>query len=317
MRAVVFESRGAIFTVGILFAALLILGQLDVHDPILMILSNLSGHLYVLSSLVGVFMAVLGAWLRGIVLVVLGMLGVALIYSELAPVSQPMSTGSPDIRIIAFNLLGSNLENGAAIAEFLESADADLVFLNESRPLVPYLDQLSARYPFQLGCGVVGDVAGACGDVLVLSRLELGPASIAKLTPASAHQTVTATVDVQGKQVNLVATHFLRPYSGEQQVAEFAALKRLVAGLDGTTVVAGDFNSAAWFGPFASLLSAAGLTRAVFEPGTWPVQLGDFAVPIDHVLVSGGAAFVSLQALPDPLGSNHRGLFAEIALERR
>src|SRR5690606_13417846 len=153
-----------------------------------------------------------------------------------------------------------------------------------------YIEDLKSRFPFQLGCGVAGENAGSCGDVLLLSRLELEAPSITRLTGPSGHQPVTARVEIDGKPLNVVATHFWRPYRGEQQVREFAALRRLVDGLSGPTLVAGDFNATAWFGPFTELLGTTGLTRAAFEPGTWPVELGDVGAPIDHILVSGDAA---------------------------
>lgn len=308
------EMRGALFILGLILTGMIVLGHLSVGDPIIMILSNLRVHLAVLLLALALVMVFGLARFRGVVFLGCAVFALALAYSDLAPVSGTLTVAEPDLKVIAFNILGSNVENGSAIADFLLESDADLVFVNESGPVVPFLDAMRTRFPFQLGCGMSSADKGTCGDVLVLSRLELEEPSISRLTPASGHQTLTARVVIAGEPLNVVATHFMRPYVGQQQIAEFAALSRLVEGLSGPTVVAGDFNAVSWFGPFIDLLRATGLMRAAFEPGTWPVKLGDLGAPIDHVLVSGGAALVSLTSLPDHFGSNHRGLSAEIVM---
>lgn len=312
LRAIALETRGALFALGLLLACLIALGHLDWQDPLIMILDNLRVHLSALLVAVALLLAVVGARIRGLVLLAVAVFVLALVYRDLLPSSRGMMMAKPDLRVIAFNMLGSNMQNGPAIADYLTKSDADLVLLNESSPVVPFLEALEAHYPFQLGCG--GEGEGRCGDVLMLSRLELKGARITRLTGASGHQTVVAQVDIASRSLNLVATHLLRPYFGDQQVGEFRGLRRLLDGLEGTTLVAGDFNAAAWFGPFTDLLDATGLKRAAFEPGTWPVELGDLGAPIDHVLVAGDAAFTAISAMPDHFGSNHRGLVAEIAL---
>ena len=306
------RNTRALFVLGLLVSGLIVLAHLAWHDPLVMILDNLRVHLSSLLVVVALLLAVVRARIRGVVLLAVAVFVLVLVYRDLAPSSRLMATAEPDLKVIAFNMLGSNTENGPVIADYLLQSDADLVLLNESGPVVPLLEALEARYPFQLGCGDQGE--GRCGDVLMLSRLELREPRITRLTGASGHQTVIARVKIEGTPLNVVATHLLRPYVGEQQIAEFSALRGLQDGLEGTVLVAGDFNAAAWFGPFTELLDATGLKRAVFEPGTWPVELGDLGAPIDHVLVSGDATFTAISAMPDHFGSNHRGLVAEIAL---
>lgn len=310
------EVRGALFALGLILAGLIALGHVVSSDPIILILSNIRLHTAVLMALVALFLMASGAWIRGLVLLSFPIVVATLVYREVAPVSRPLASGQSDIKVIAFNLLGSNLENGRAIADVLAQSDADLVFLNESSPVVPYLNDLKSRFPYQLGCREPGSGGGSCGDVLLLSRLTLDASSVTRLTGASAHQTVTARVMVGDQRLNVVAAHLLRPYFGEEQTREFVALRQLLEGVSGPTLVAGDFNAAAWSTPFTNMLIASGLRRAPFEPGTWPVEMGDFGIPIDHVLTSGGASLVSLAALEDHFGSNHRGLVAEIALVR-
>ena len=49
-------------------------------------------------------------------------------------------------------------------------------------------------------------------------------------------------------------------------------------------------------------------------PPTWPVELGPLGVPLDNVFTRAPLAVQSVEAIPDPMGSNHRGLLAGIAL---
>ncbi|MBS3848550.1 endonuclease/exonuclease/phosphatase family protein [Devosia sp. BSSL-BM10] len=312
LRTIALETRGAVFALGLLLTCLIALGHLDWQDPLIMILGNIRVHITALLVFIALALMVAGARIRGVLLLGGAVFVLALVYRDLAPSSRLMATAEPDLKIIAFNMLGSNTENGPSIADYLLQSHADLVLLNESGPVVPFLEALAARYPFQLGCG--GEGEGKCGDVLMLSRLDLKEPRITRLTGASGHQTVIARVEIDGAPLNVIATQLLRPYFGEQQIGEFNALRRLLDGLEGKTLVAGDFNAAAWFGPFSDLLDATGIKRAAFEPGTWPVELGDLGASIDHVLVSGNAAFTAISAMPDHFGSNHRGLVAEIAL---
>lgn len=208
-----------------------------------MILDNLRVHITALLVLIAMALMIAGACIRGVVLLGSAVFVSAIVYRDLAPSSRLMATAEPDLKVVAFSMLGSNTENGPAIADFLLQSDADLVLLNESGPVVPFLEMLGAHYSFQLGCGDQGE--GRCGDVLMLSRLELREPRITRLTGGSGHQTVIAQVDIAGRSLNVVAAQLLRPYFGEQQIGEFRGLRRLLDGLEGTTLVAGDFNTAA------------------------------------------------------------------------
>ncbi len=315
-RALFSEFRGALFAVGLIIAGLIACGFVPADDPVLMILDNLRLHLAALLVVIAVMLLPLRAVLRALFLLVVGLFVFGTIVLGLLSVSRPISSASPNLELIAFNVLNSNAENGQAIAAFLEKSSADVVVLDESRPVVPHLDQLAGVYPFRAGCSEGATDGGRCGDVLVLSKLPLQEVTVTRLSPGSMHQAITAHVEIDGVRVNLVAVHLLRPYFADAQIREFDGLKRIVSSLDGPAIVVGDFNSAAWFRPFLATMKGSGLIRAPFEPGTWPVGLGDLGMPIDHVLLSKDLAFTSLSALGDHFGSNHRGLAAGIAVAR-
>ena len=315
-RALFSEIRGALFAVGLIIAGLIAGGFVPANDPILMILDNLRPHLAALLVGIAVLLLPFRATLRAVLLLAVGLSVFAALVLQLQPVSRPISTTSPDLELIAFNVLGSNSKNGQPIAAFLENSGADIVVLDESRPVVPHLDRLAGAYPFRAGCLEGTADGGRCGDVLVLSKLPLQEVTVTRLSPVSMHQAITAKVDIGGVKMNLVAVHLLRPYFADAQIGEFDGLKRIVSSLDGPVIVVGDFNSATWFRPFLETMKSTNLVRAQFEPGTWPVGLGDFGMPIDHVLLSRDLIFTSLSALVDDFGSNHRGLSAGIAVAK-
>jgi endonuclease/exonuclease/phosphatase (EEP) superfamily protein YafD len=80
------------------------------------------------------------------------------------------------------------------------------------------------------------------------------------------------------------------------------------------TVLAGDFNATPWCAGFAPLL-AAGFEHGRRGQGlqaSWPVALGAWGIPIDHVLTRGGVGVVRQHLEPD-VGSDHLPLRATLA----
>ena len=60
--------------------------------------------------------------------------------------------------------------------------------------------------------------------------------------------------------------------------------------LDGPVIVAGDFNASPYTPAFRGFVEAAGLATFRSFPATYSQRFGRFGIPIDHVLVRGGAA---------------------------
>ena len=78
-------------------------------------------------------------------------------------------------------------------------------------------------------------------------------------------------------------------------------------------MVVGDLNTVSWDRAMWRLCSSSGLrVGTVPHEPTFPSVLGLALIPIDHVLVSPGAAVVRSSTFVIP-GSDHRGLIADIA----
>ncbi len=82
------------------------------------------------------------------------------------------------------------------------------------------------------------------------------------------------------------------------------------------TILVGDFNAAPWSRRIRQIEKTFGLRHAPFPIATWPVEAGFLGIPIDHILLRGGTAFVEIAPWGAELGSNHRGLRATITLPK-
>lgn len=305
------EWRGGLTAIASGLAFAMGLGLLHRQNPISLIFANLVPYLSGALILIALMLFLLRAPVRGTLLLGGGMVSLAMTILALAPTSLLPTGGKHDLVVISFNLLAGNTENGSRIADYFASSGADVVFTEESAPIVPYLDRLAETYPHQAGCDEVG---GKCGDVLILSKYRLDNVRLFPLVPASRHQTIEADVQIGQVTVHLVAVQLLRADYGSLHLQELQRLRQLLANQAGPIVVAGDFNATPWLSQLNQLLEKANLKRATIEPATWPIGLGPLGLPIDHIFVKAPARHVSLDVLPDTFGSNHRGLMAEISL---
>jgi endonuclease/exonuclease/phosphatase (EEP) superfamily protein YafD len=224
-----------------------------------------------------------------------------------APAASPPE-GTATIDVALFNILFDN-PRGAEIADALIATPADIAVILEAAPLADYLDRLSSAYPYQIGCG-----QGRC-DTLILSRLPFRHATW--LGPAYA-TTRLAQVEVETVvgPLTLFAAHWTRSFfstlRGQEATALIrAGLKHVRAG-GGPFIVVGDFNAAIWDPSLMRVTRRLALRGAGGWTPTWPARLSAIGLQIDHILVGPGVGVAGLEALPDSLGSNHRGLRAKL-----
>ena len=128
---------------------------------------------------------------------------------------------------------------------------------------------------------------------------------------------VRAVVATPAGELGLLCVHTPRPGNRERGALRdraLAAIPAALAGLPPARVVFGDFNATPWNPAFGAMLAAAGLDRGsarTFRP-TWPANLPwPLRIPIDHVLVGGGAALERCAA-GAPFGSDHVPLSATV-----
>ena len=128
---------------------------------------------------------------------------------------------------------------------------------------------------------------------------------------------VVATLDVDGRLVQVIGLHTTWPVLKKLQLARDRALTRAAALARESalpTVIAGDFNLTPYAPAFRRLEREAGM-RDAFAPlwwrPTWRAALWPLALPIDHVLLPRGAC-VQSATIGEDVGSDHRPVFVDL-----
>lgn len=232
---------------------------------------------------------------------------------------RPSTTAVPvdaDIvlRVVAANLFQDNVHLEDALAA-IASRDADIVVLHEVQPAdvaVIRASTLAERLPHAYD----RPASGASGEH-VRSR---HPIVAPRRVPMGDRRTTVVQVRLPDTTVSLVSVHASAPKRSMVALRdELHDLAGIAAGLDGPTVLAGDFNASAEHAPFRALLGS-GLTDAHRARGrgldtSWPI--GDGRIPfvlLDHILVDDGFTVVDADTFTIS-GSDHRGVEALLALD--
>jgi endonuclease/exonuclease/phosphatase (EEP) superfamily protein YafD len=308
------ELRGAITALALVVLAVLAAVSFNFGLPGQELLQSLRFHIAAVLLLVIMLLLVSGAWWRAVILILpliasVGE-GASIIYTQQQLRSAAAAQGAtPLLKLISFNLLNDNLANGEAIADMMIASGADIIMVMEALPLAPHEDELRAAYPHVAGC-----TTGWSCTTVILSKWPLSDTAARNLSQLWPNRLVTAVADVRGTRVNLVAAHMSKPYFDDIAAGEAYTLARVIGRLEGPVLLAGDFNAAAWSGNIARLSGWEDLAPGPSYPATWPVQLGPLGVPIDNVFARAPLVIETVEAMPDAMGSNHRGLMASVSL---
>lgn len=227
--------------------------------------------------------------------------------------SQPTVSGPGQLRVLFFNVLGSNARNAEGIARRVIEEDPDVAIFAEVEGIAPAEALLNAHYPHVYSCET-----GTC-RLQVYSRPQLESAAYRNMGPLALQNYFSANLELEGREVSITAVHLLKPWLSGFAWEERSRLIRRMRPEGEVTpepvLLMGDFNAPPWSSPMISILRGTGLRDLRWTPGTWPAGMPRLGVPLDHALVDGGLRLVSLTPFGEGLGSNHRGLLAEIVLE--
>jgi endonuclease/exonuclease/phosphatase (EEP) superfamily protein YafD len=221
------------------------------------------------------------------------------------------AAAGPKIKLVSFNVLGTNDRRGRDIADFLVEARADFAFVLEARPVQRHKDRLLDQYPHIAGCGQKKP-RHFC-DLILLSRHPLRNVRRPRLA-TGIDRLVIAETTVSGRPLTLVGVHLTKPLHNTAQRREIEALAPLIASLPRPIVVAGDFNATPWSYAMSTLTAGAEIDFTYGYRPTWPVWTPTIGIPIDHVLTAGSILTRDVTTLRDSLGSNHRPLVATLTL---
>ena len=224
-----------------------------------------------------------------------------------APWAEP--SGSP-LTLIFFNVLAEGPDRAPQVADTLIAADADVIIVSEASLLFREIDRLRDHFAAVSGC----DDWPSC-EVLILSRRsDISVNRDRSLSEFSNHRYAEISLLLDGRPLTIVAAHLLKPWFSGFSWREHERLNRFLSRIEGPVVVTGDFNTAPWSYPLLRLLERRDLHTAPWPVATWPAWTRGFGVPIDQMLVGGGAELVSVSPYGEGLGSNHRGLVATVVI---
>jgi len=253
---------------------------------------------------------VLGARRSGAVLMLLVAGFAAEIWATHRALSLPvLPEARSDLRVLFFNALAENTASADRIVDATLAAAPDIAVFAEAEAVRPALERLQAEYDFVSPC-----TPAAC-EILVAARRAPLRFWTLTLNPIWEDRYVVLEVETDtGARLFLAASHLVKPWFSGVAEAEIAQLSAQYRWIRGPVVAIGDFNATPWSRPMRGLLSETGMRTTRRPIATWPAAAGRFGLPIDQVLVAGGARIVQVRPFGADLGSNHLGLLAEVTL---
>ncbi len=309
------ELRGAITALALVVSAVLVAVSVDLGVPGQALLQSIRFHIAagLLAAVLALFFT--GAWRRALLFVLVFGLSAgegAMIVLEQQQRREIIGAAEakPLFRMLSFNTLQSNLDSGQKITDYILASGADVVLLMEAGPVRPFIDELAQTYPSRAGCE---DKVTRC-ETILFSKTPLADIQVRSMSPVWSNRLITATTVIGGQTINLVGAHLVKPYFDDFAAGEAYVLRQALQAMKGPLVLAGDFNAAGWSDNIARLAKRENLIPGPAYPATWPIRAGVLGVPIDNMWTRSPLLIAQISAMPDALGSNHRGLIADILI---
>lgn len=232
-----------------------------------------------------------------------------------APEAEPAGGGAV-LRVMEINLLRENGHSNEAL-RVIGEARADVVVALELTPeWIERLAALREEYPH-----VVAEPQDDCFGLAVFSRFPVVESRVLWLGYGFV-PTLRVTLDVDGRKINLVATHPVPPKDGMQSDVrndQLRDLAREAAQRERPLLLVGDLNITPWSPHFRALIRDGGLHdsgRGAGLSGTWPSFAPSWLrIPIDHVLATPEFR-VTHREIGRPFGSDHVPLVVDVGYAR-
>ena len=218
--------------------------------------------------------------------------------------------GTPAVmKVVTFNVKVGNRRYGE-IAGFLESADADVILLQEvDRCMIAQISPV-ARTIFNTVHFGGWDKGESCIALLCRhSCLEVESIDRTTSNPGL----VRARVDWDGSAVEFIGIHVAYPFDHAEQVRHMDWLSGYTRPRQGPLVVAGDFNLTPFSTKLMIFAFRTGLRRHTNWLLSWPADRLRRAFLIDHVFST--REFSTVAAVTGPfLGSDHIPIIVNLGL---
>jgi endonuclease/exonuclease/phosphatase (EEP) superfamily protein YafD len=277
------------------------------------VLANFRAQYVVVLAVLGVVVAAT-RW-RRTGLAILGVALVNLLFVAPLYVGSPGEpvAGSPDIRVMSFNLLSTN-ESYNEVIEYIEATEPDVVLLHESsRPWEVAMESADLDYEI-----IRGRSENLIFGTLVLAREEIEAVSYGFAEGDGRAIALEYQPEGWPVPVRILSSHPLAPTSAERaglHDAQLGFAARWAGEQDGAYLVVGDLNASPWSSPFRGLVSDGGLRNSQIGFGLQPSFSANSAlilrVPIDHLLHSDELR-VRDRRLGPALGSDHFPLVVDL-----
>ncbi|TDX21880.1 endonuclease/exonuclease/phosphatase family protein [Rhodovulum visakhapatnamense] len=189
--------------------------------------------------------------------------------------------------MLFFNAFAGDETRAERIVSAAMAKDPDVIVFAESRAVGPALAQLKDRYEVLPGCS-----PESC-EVLVAVKRKPVRFWTLQLNPVFEARYAFAELETpSGKRVALAASQSVKPWFTGGAEAEREKIAAQYRWITGPVVAVGDFNAPPWSRPMRLLLHKTGMRGLRRPVATWPAGLGRFGLPIDQILVRGGARVV-------------------------
>jgi endonuclease/exonuclease/phosphatase (EEP) superfamily protein YafD len=294
--------------------------RLDELSLVLVLLTGLTGLLYLPAELVLVIAVVRRHWAMAVVAAMLTTLHLFWVHAAGVTHDQgPERARGPSLTVVAANLYVENA-GAAELGRRLRVSRPDLVVLLEASP---------TSFPPLVRTGLIDAYEH---QVLRVDRSSRGFAVLSRypLTDVRIHVRngswpfLEATVLVGSSRLHLLSVHTISPVSDRRAWREqLAWLADKARTTPGPLLLAGDFNATPFHRSFHRIRNEGRLDDAEAEagkgwpmtwPATWPRHLPlPTLLQLDHVLVSRDIHVRSARTVDVP-GSDHRGVAAAVVL---
>ncbi len=312
----------ASFPIWILSIAWLVASQSALAD----IITHASLHIWVLTTVVLAFASTVflfrrhqtaaSSWLRRVVLLAgpwLLMTAVTLPWQAI-PIAKWEAFDGKRTKILAWNALLMNFEYDE-VEKAIRNSDADIVVIFEcNAELGNHLQELRTDYVDTLWSPMWHSQG-----IIVMTKLKDTKLEFQRINGLRAANIKFKPHDSSIVH-NLLAMHTYSPRWPGNRVFErnqqlIAAAQWAAGKMDQPVILMGDLNTSPWSPVFRQMLrtGALGDTRRFHGYySSWPAYLGDYGIPIDHVLVNDQVKVVERSVWPEGHGSDHRAVTLDI-----
>ncbi len=220
-------------------------------------------------------------------------------------IANDVPAGTRTLNIMHFNIWGRN-EQFDDIGAEVARLDPDILFLteigNHKQRLKTMLDQ---RFAYRLP-----EKDKSASSLLMYSKYPFSKSKLQRRRDGLSF--IRGTLGAEWKHLNIVGTHLNRPPDIRTQEREIHNISKMIQGLNGASVVVGDFNATPHSLMLELFQSRTGFKRVTKLP-TWPAtgpNLPQFA--IDHIFISNGLTLAAPAIVGRFAGSDHLPVAASI-----